>query len=73
MILTGRILGNSIWRKNLRCAGEKKLCFLIGLFCVAVFVLFTAVVARLNLTIFVRNKVDHIVGDLFYMDVKTIP
>ena len=73
MILTGRILGNRFWRKNLRCAGEKKLCFLVGLFGVAAFVVFSAVVARLNLTVFVRNKVDHIVGDLLYMDVKTIP
>ena len=70
MFLTGRILGNSIWRKNLRCAGEKKRCFFAGVVDGA---LVGACVAGLSLTIFVGYKVDHIAGDLLYMDVKTIP
>ena len=70
MILTGRILGNRFWRENLRCAGEKKRCFFIRRVDAA---LFRAFFGGFNLTIFAGNKVDHIVGDLFYVDIKSFP
>ena len=78
VFLAGRILGNSDWRKNLRCGIEKSLFIFCVTVCLPLIVAVIEVgivglITLFLLMIFIRNKLNHFAGDFFYMDAKTIP